>query len=102
MKILSKRTIEVCVFIVALLLAGGTAVAQSGGQVLYNGIVMPQQWPPLAVPGQNYQLPTYITNPPAVIPIDVGRQLFVDDFLIQQTTMTRTAHQPVKYSLNPI
>jgi hypothetical protein len=25
----------------------------------------------------------YLENPPAVIPIDVGRQLFVDDFLRQ-------------------
>ncbi|MBV9746010.1 MAG: hypothetical protein JO099_19795, partial [Acidobacteriia bacterium] len=37
-----------------------------------------------------------------MIPIDVGRQLFVDDFLIQQTTMVRTQHQPVMYPLNPI
>jgi predicted transglutaminase-like cysteine proteinase len=47
-------------------------------------------------------LPSYIINPPSVIPIDVGRQLFVDDFLIQQTTMTRTQHQPVMYPLNPV
>ena len=34
--------------------------------------------------------PPYLKSPPAVIPIDVGRQLFVDDFLIEQTTLTRT------------
>ncbi len=79
-----------------------SAVAQSGGQTLYNGIVLPQQWPPVLTPSQAYSLPTYITNPPAVIPIDLGRQLFVDDFLIQQTTLTRTQHQPVMYPLNPI
>ncbi len=37
-----------------------------------------------------------------MIPIDVGRQLFVDDFLIKQTTLARTQHQPVMYAGNPI
>jgi hypothetical protein len=76
--------------------------AQSGGQVLYNGIVLPQQWPPSEGPTQSYQLPAYITSPPDPITIDLGRQLFVDDFLIQQTTTTRTQHQPLMYPGNPI
>src|SRR6202035_1162225 len=84
-----------------LLVAGDEAVAQSGGQVLYNGIVLPKVWPPVQSPTQSYQVPPYISNPPAVIPIDVGRQLFVDDFLIQSSTMARTQHQPVLYSGNP-
>lgn len=73
-----------------------------GGQTLYNGIVLPQQWPPAAGPTQAYEVPSYITNPPSVIPIDVGRQLFVDDFLISSTTMARTQHQPTMYAGNPI
>lgn len=76
--------------------------AQGAGQTLYNGIVLPPLWPPQGGPTQAYQVPSYITNPPAVIPIDTGRQLFVDDFLIQSTTMTRTQHQPVMYPGNPI
>lgn len=44
----------------------------------------------------------YLENPPAVIPIDVGRQLFVDDFLIDHTTLERTFHHPEKYKGNPI
>jgi hypothetical protein len=36
--------------------------------------------------------PPYLTSPPEVIPIDVGRQLFVDDFLIAETTLKRTFH----------
>jgi hypothetical protein len=64
-------------------------VPVSAQQTLYNGIVLPPTWPPVQTPTQTFQVPTYITNPPSVIPIDVGRQLFVDDFLIQQTTMTR-------------
>jgi hypothetical protein len=87
--------------LVAFAIFPANAVAQ-GGSVLYNGIQLPQTWPPLASPTQTYSLPSYISNPPAVIPIDVGRQLFVDDFLIQQTTMTRTQHRPVLYPWNPI
>lgn len=37
-----------------------------------------------------------------MIPIDVGRQLFVDDFLIEKTDLKRKFHQPVKYRNNPI
>ena len=74
----------------------------NGQAPLYNGIVLPQQWPPVGTASQAYSIPFYITSPPAVIPIDVGRQLFVDDFLIQQTTLARTQHQPVMYAGNPI
>ena len=94
-----------CRILLCLSLLGASAyaaLAQSGGQTLYNGITLPQQWPPSGTATQVYPTPSYITNPPSVIPIDVGRQLFVDDFLIQQTSMTRTQHQPVMYSLNPI
>ncbi len=41
-------------------------------------------------------------NIPSVIPIDVGRQLFVDDFLIQETDLKRKFHQPERYEGNPI
>ena len=85
-----------------LVLGASGALAQSGGQTIYNGIVLPSQWPPVGTPTQAYQLPFYITSPPSVITIDVGRQLFVDDFLIQSTTLTRTQHQPVMYPGNPI
>jgi hypothetical protein len=37
-----------------------------------------------------------------VIPIDVGRQLFVDDFLIEQTTLTRTYHNAEYHPGNPV
>ena len=44
----------------------------------------------------------YLRLPPEIIPIDVGRQLFVDDFLIQETTLTRTFHRPEKFPGNPV
>jgi hypothetical protein len=69
---------------------------------LHNGIKVPSSWPNPRNPSQVYETPAYITNPPAVIPIDLGRQLFVDDFLIQRTSLTRTAHRPVMYAENPV
>src|SRR5262249_55267066 len=49
---------------------------------------------PMAVP--------YLAAPPAVIPIDVGRQLFVDNFLIEHTTLTRTFPQAAYHELTPV
>jgi hypothetical protein len=37
-----------------------------------------------------------------VIPIDVGRQLFVDDFLIEKTDLKRRFHAAEYYSKNPV
>ena len=74
----------------------------AAAEVLYNGIVLPPVWPPQAGITQLYRVPPYLLSPPAVIPIDTGRQLFVDDFLIEQTTLTRTAHRPAFYPLNPV
>src|SRR5690242_6922401 len=52
-------------------------------EILYNGIVLPAPWPPLrAELPTEYRPPYYLVDPPPVIDIDVGRQLFVDDFLI--------------------
>jgi hypothetical protein len=90
-----------CSTILALLL--GLAAA-SRGETLYNGIVLPAQWPPTAsIPNSNpVPPPAWLQTPPAVIPIDVGRQLFVDDFLISESTLTKTQHQPIYYSGNPL
>src|SRR5207249_2773255 len=60
-------------------------------ETLYNGIELPSPWPPkvTALP-RDPVTPPYLKSPPKVIPIDVGRQLFVDDFLIEETTLKRT------------
>jgi len=44
----------------------------------------------------------YLKNKPKVIPIDLGRQLFVDDFLIENTTLKRTLHQATEFEGNPV
>ena len=44
----------------------------------------------------------YLDAPPEIIPIDVGRQLFVDNFLVESTTLTRRFHQAQKSEHNPV
>lgn len=73
----------------------------TGGEKLYNGIHLPVNFPPRTTPTQEARTPYYINNPPRVIPIDLGRQLFVDDFLIENTTLQRTQHQAVQRT-NPL
>ncbi len=70
---------------------------------LPNGIVLPSPWPPRLreLPARPV-LPPYLKTPPAVIPIDGGRQLLVDDFLIERTTLTRTFHRPRPHEDNPV
>ncbi|MDA0831705.1 MAG: hypothetical protein O2955_02325 [Planctomycetota bacterium] len=73
-------------------------------EVLYNGIKLPEQWPPRpeSFSRDPQPEPPYLSDPPKVISIDVGRQLFVDDFLIDSTTLKREYHQPEWYEGNPI
>lgn len=73
-------------------------------EVLYNGIELPRPWPPYRETLTRDPLPDppYLQAPPPVIPIDVGRQLFIDDFLIQETTLTRTYHTATYYQGNPV
>src|SRR5438045_1255548 len=73
-------------------------------QVLYNGIRLASPWPPRArsLSLEPMAVP-YLQGPPAIIPIDVGRQLFVDDFLVAgMTTLTRTYHLAKYYANNPV
>jgi hypothetical protein len=79
-------------------------VAANGQEVLYNGIRLPKVWPPRDVALTNEPIPEapYLAEPPSVIPIDVGRQLFVDDFLIEKTDLRRVFHRPELYSENPV
>src|SRR5947208_14462799 len=79
--------------------AGSTA----DGELLYNGIRLSTPWPP---PQRTLAptpiLPPYLAEPPRVIAIDVGRQLLVDDFLIEENMLERTYHAAEYYSGNPV
>ena len=65
-------------------------------EILYNGIEFNEKW--LVADHGKSMLETlpvpYLENPPEIKPIDIGRQLFVDDFLIEKTDMYRVFHQP--------
>ncbi|MEQ1841056.1 MAG: sialidase family protein, partial [Verrucomicrobiales bacterium] len=77
---------------------------ENAGEALYNGIVLPEVWPPQHLdPKSAEPMPVpYLEHPPGVIPIDVGRQLFVDDFLIESTDLKRIFHQAEKDPGNPV
>ena len=81
-------------------------VAMANAEVLYNGITLPEKWPPRIDPNSRAsQRAPYLDpkNIPSAIPIDVGRQLFVDDFLVASSTgVVRKFNKPVKYIGNPV
>ncbi|MFA6542894.1 MAG: hypothetical protein WCS99_00610 [Limisphaerales bacterium] len=83
--------------------ASAAPSAPPPGETLYNGILLPAVWPPkdefkLGEP----MLVPCLSNPPPVIDITGGRQLFVDDFLIESNTLGRTWHSATLYSNNPV
>lgn len=73
-------------------------------QTLHNSIVLPEVWPP------KYDEPTvrkemlvpYLDKKPEVIVVNTGRQLFVDDFLIKESTLIKEYHTPVFHEKNPV
>jgi hypothetical protein len=82
---------------------GARAGAQPDREVLYHGITLPRPWPPRrhhlsATPGRA----PYLASPPGVITIDVGRQLFVDDFLIEESSLYRAVHKATYHPSNPV
>jgi hypothetical protein len=68
---------------------------ENTGELLYNGVRLPAVWPPehLRVESVEPMPVPYLDHPPMVIPIDVGRQLLVDDFLVESTDLKRTFHR---------
>jgi hypothetical protein len=72
-------------------------------ETLYNGIVLPDPWPPrrAELPEEAHP-PPYLDDPPPVINIDLGRQLFVDDFLIEESSLYRTFHRATYHPANPV
>jgi hypothetical protein len=71
---------------------------------LYNGIILPDLWPPddIEKAGRDPLPVPYLHKGPDVIPIDCGRQLFVDDFLVESTNLTRTWHSAHLHDASPI
>ena len=73
-------------------------------QTLHNGIILPKQWPPrYPEPSvRSEMIVPYLKEKPDVISVNIGRQLFVDDFLISETTLSPVYHTPtiISCSLN--
>lgn len=71
---------------------------------LHNGIVLPDKWPPAGYDMTDLStLPVpYLQKKPEVIGIDTGRQLFVDDFLIAETTLEKHFHQAAYHEASPV
>lgn len=82
----------------------GISFAIVCGQTLHNGIVLPDIWPPrYEEPATRKAMPVpYLRHKPSVIPINTGRQLFVDDFLISRTSLQKQYHTPHFYAGNPV
>ena len=89
---------------VSLLLAVAAVSSIAADTVLYNGIHLPGAWPPRDVRATSDPLatPPYLLDPPAIIDTGVGRQLFVDDFLIDSTDLRRTFHRAEYFPGNPV
>ena len=69
----------------------------------YNGIETPAVWPPQHIETDSAPLAVpYLNNSPPVIPIDTGRQLFVDDFLIEHSTLRRIYHSAKSHQASPV
>jgi hypothetical protein len=90
-------------FVLLIALLGTWPQLAVSGETLPNGIVLPDVWPPATKSWTGEPMPVpYLKSPPDVIPIDVGRQLFVDDFLIAETDLKRTYHAPRYHESSPV
>ncbi len=66
---------------------------------LYNNILLDEDF---GKEINDFSNVPYLKNKPEIIDVSVGRQLFVDDFLIEDTELEVEYHKPKKYEGNPI
>jgi hypothetical protein len=102
-KVTRRQFIQAAAAGAAWLPSPGEARFPPSAVTLPNGIVLPHPWPPRrgewsGVP----ERPPYLLSPPAVIGIDGGRQLFVDDFLIASSSLHRAFHAATYHDGNPV
>lgn len=74
-----------------------TNSSQLAEGALYNGVELPAMWPlrrNYATDIRKGVVPEGMWSQPELIGAMVGRQLFVDDFLIQSSTLDRVFHYP--------
>lgn len=90
--------------VVVALLASTVCSSLIGGDVMHNGIRLPAEWPPGNIdPNSRDPMPVpYLDERPDVVPINTGRQLFVDTFLVEETDLETEFHKARKYEGNPV
>lgn len=66
---------------------------------LYNNIILEDNF--YKEPSNASEI-AYLKNPPDVICVSVGRQLFVDSFLIEETELQPKYHKAKKFEGNPV
>lgn len=73
-------------------------------KVLYNGIELPAIWPPKVSSSciLDGMKPTYLDKKPDIIDISIGRQLFIDNFIIEKSDVKRVWHQAEYHQSNPV
>lgn len=99
----TMRYLQACKWWAIGLLWAATAGTLPGGELLPNGIELPEVWPPRNGRWTGEPMPVpYLEKRPAVVPIDGERQLFVDDFLVERTTLERTFHRPKYHEASPV
>ncbi len=92
--------------VVAAFISGYQVNAQraDGTKILENGLEVSKDWPPKYVGKiERKSLPVpYLDSPQKTIPINIGRQLFIDSYLIESTSLKPVQHTPVFSKSNPV
>ena len=97
--------------VLLLALGGASAGGECAGERLYNGICLPKAWPPTYNLSSKPHTPPYLSptcHPggpgcqPEVIQVGGSRQLFVDDFLIEDTADLRRVFHQATVSPTPV
>ena len=75
-------------------------------RLLWNGICQPtKNWPPNKELTREVVTPEYLTRKPPVINVTIGRQLFVDSFLVQNANNIKTTFHAPEFdndTINPV
>jgi len=89
-----------CLAAVVLLLSVTMDAGRESGSI--TGLSFLNSGAALKLAGDKIITVPYLEHRPDVVPIDIGRQLFVDDFLIEKSDLKRVFHYPTRYEGNPV
>ena len=81
------------------------AAPRCAGEVLENGLCLPAEWPPQRKSiDRTYRSPPYLqpANRPHTINVTAGRQLFVDDWLIANSSGITIEHHTAELMPEPV